>query len=270
MSDETKSEFWRRHLIGVENPLVHFVAPNCLDLKIIQEAGSELAFALFSIDAQHLHSVPALMDAFAEAMNFPTYFGRNWNAVFDLTRDLSWNQAEGYVLVLLNADPLLHLESHAFSSLIRVIEATVRDWRDERGECSERTGPIPFHVVFSGTDDFREALLRESKEPLCIHEADLSIRVVRTPGGVGEGEAFRDSQRLLQSGADPELILLFLRDRGYGQQDSIYAIAGLIDESIPKAKALVDHSKAWSADLYEQDERLRDWARKTLRDLGFS
>jgi hypothetical protein len=270
VSDETKSEFWRRHLIGVENPLVHFVPPNCPDLTIMQDVSSELGFALFSMDAQHLHSVPALMDAFAAAMNFPAYFGRNWNAVLDLTRDLSWNQAEGYAIVLLNADPLLHLESHAFSSLIRVIEATVSDWRDERGECSERTGAIPFHVLFSGTDDLRESLLRELKEPLCIHEADLSMRVVRTPGGVGEAEYFGDSQRLLQSGADLGLILLFLRDRGYGQQDSIYAIAGLIEESVPKAKALVDHSKTWSADSYEQDERLRDWARKALRDLGFS
>lgn len=270
MSDETKTEFWRRHLIGVENPLVHFVPPDWLNSKIIQEASSELGFALFSIDAQHLHSVPALMDAFAGAMNFPTYFGRNWNAVLDLTRDLSWNKAKGYVLVLSNADPLLQLESHAFSSLIRVMEATVRDWRDERGEYGERTGPVPFHVVYSGADDLRGALLQESKEPLCIHETELSVRVVRAPGGLSGAEPFRDAQRLLQSGAELELILLFLRDRGYGQQDSIYAIAGLIDESIPKAKTLVDHSQTWSAHLYEQDARLRELARKALRDLGFS
>ena len=78
--------------------------------------------------------------------------GGNWDALLDWTRDLSWDKGKGYVLILANADSLLSLDNKEFSIFVRVLEATIRDWRDERGEYRERTEPVPFHVVFSGTD----------------------------------------------------------------------------------------------------------------------
>lgn len=42
---------------------------------------------------------PAL-DAFAKALEFPDWFGRNWDALEDCLTDLSWRQADGYVVLL--------------------------------------------------------------------------------------------------------------------------------------------------------------------------
>lgn len=270
MKAQSNDELWRRHLVGVENPLVHFTPSTYLDMEALKRASSELGIALFLIDARHIQSIPALMDVFAQAMDFPAYFGRNWDALLDLTRDLSWNKAKGYVLVLSNADTLLSLAGNGFSVLLGVLEATVRDWRDERGEYGERIAPIPFHVVFSGGRQLRAALLKQLKEPLCDHEADTLVRIIRTPGGITDAEPFRDAQRLLKSGADLELILLFLRDRGYGHTDSIYALAALMNKPIPEAKTLVHQSEVWSSQLQEDDLKRRESARKALRDLGFS
>jgi Barstar (barnase inhibitor) len=269
MSDETKNEFWRRHLSGVENPVVHFVPSNWLDVEVLKKVSSELGFAFFVVDAGHVQSESALLDALAEAMNFPSYFGHNWDALLDLTRDFSWNKAKGYVLLLLNADSLLSLAKNGFSVLLGVLEATVREWRDERGEYGERTTPIPFHVVFSGSDGLREVLLQKSKEPLCDHATDLSARIVRTPGGVDGIENFGDAKQLVQGGADLELVLSFLRERGVGRIDSIYAMASLMEKPVVKAKDFVDRSQTWS-DRYETDMRFRNAAREALRDLGFS
>jgi hypothetical protein len=55
------------------------------------------------------------------------------------------------------------------------LEATVRDWRDERGEFGERTGPVAFHVIFSGCETLKESLLGELREPLCEHMEKLSV-----------------------------------------------------------------------------------------------
>jgi hypothetical protein len=269
MSDETKRGFWHRHLAGVENPLVHFLPSNCLDVEALEKASGELGFAFFLIEARHVQSVSALIDAFAKAMNFPSSSGRNWDALLDLTRDLSWNKAQGYVLTLSNADSLLPLPNNGFSVLLGVLEATVREWRDERGEYGERTAPIPFHVVFSGNGTLRAALLKKLKEPLCDHEAVLSVRLNRTPGGVSDTESFGDAKRLVQAGAEPELVLSFLRERGVGRTDSVYAMASLMEKSVPEARALVDGSQTWS-DRYETDMRFRNAAREALRDLGFS
>jgi RNAse (barnase) inhibitor barstar len=270
MNTETDIQVWQRHLVGVQNPLVHLVPSIQLNVPILETATKELAFDLFVIDGRRVESASALMDAFAEAMDFPTYFRRNWDSLLDLTRDLSWKSAKGYVLLFSCADHLLHIGEDIFSSLILVLEATVRNWRDERGEYAERTEPIPFHIILSGSDELTQALVRESREPLCIHEPDLSIHIVRTPGGIGEAETFRDAQKLLRSGADLELILLFFRDRGYGQLDSTYALAALLDETIPQAKTLVEQSQTWRSQLREDDLRRREQARRALRDLGFS
>jgi Barstar (barnase inhibitor) len=268
MSDETKTEFWYRHLADVESPFVHFLLCDCLDIEVLRTASDALNFAFFRVNATHIQSVPQLVDALAKAMKFPTSFGHNWDALLDLTRDLSWNKAKGYVLSFLNADSLLPLASNGFSVLVRVLEATIREWRDERGEHWKSRGPIPFHVVFSGSAALRTALLKQLKEPLCDHEAELSVRVNWTPGGVGEMEHFSDATKLIQGGAEPELVLSFLRERGVGRTDSAYVMASLMEKSVPKARALVDSSDTWS-DRFETDIRFRNAARKALRELGF-
>lgn len=270
MSDQTKSEFWQGHLTGVETPMIHFLPSNMLDVDSVREAAGQLDFAFFLANAEHVESASALMAVLANAMNFPSSPGHSWDALLDLTRDLSWRKTKGYVLTLSNADPLQQMADEGFSTLLRLLEATVREWRDERGEYGERTAPVPFHVVLSGSDLLRPLLLRKLKEPLCDHEANMSTRLVRMPEGVAGAESFRDAQRLRQSGADLELILLFLRDRGYGQVDSAYAVAALMDKPVLNARMLVDCSDAWSAQLREEDIKRRESARKALRDLGFS
>ena len=151
MSAQTIIEFWRAHLIGITNPLIHFVPGDALDLGALQKTSGEQRFALFTTDAQSAHSAAHLMGALATAMGIPRYVQGNWDVFLDLARDLSWNKAKGYILILSNADSLLSLPNNGFSVLLEVLEATIREWRDSRGEYGERTGPIPFHVIFSGS-----------------------------------------------------------------------------------------------------------------------
>jgi hypothetical protein len=270
MSDETKEQFWRRHLSGVDNPLVHFLPCPCLDVQVLDRACNELEFAFFLIDVHQVPSATELIELFANAMEFPGSSGRNWDVLLDLTRDLSWTKAKGYVLALSNADSLLSLANHGFSVLVGVLEATVRGWRDESDEFGERRTPTSFHVILSGSARLRAALLRELREPLCEHEVDKLVHVIRTPDTIANTEVFGDAQRLLRSGADLELILMFLRDRGYGKVDSIYTIAALMNKTIPQANALVDQSESWSSQTREDDLKRREAARRALRDLGFS
>jgi len=267
MSDEI--DFWRVHLGSVEMPLIHFVPPNFLDSKVVKEVTRQVDFALFQIDCEHVSSESALMDELAKTMNFPNYFGRNWNAVLDLSTDLSWEKASGYVLVLFNADSLLSFVKTDFSGILDVAEATVRYWRDERGEYGEREGPVSFHIIFSGSDTLRKAILQDLSEPLCDHQSEAAVIIIRAPGGIDKSESFQDAKNLLRSGAEPELVLSLLRERGVGKIDSVYMIAGLLDKTIPEAKLYVDNSQTWSIDRNETDTKTRNAAREALRDLGF-
>jgi hypothetical protein len=80
-------------------------------------------------------------------------------------------------------------------------------------------------------------------------------------------EALEDAKRLMQAGADTEIVLVFLRDRKCDQADCIYAVEDLYGKRFPEAKSLVIHSKAWS-DRYETDTRLREAVREAVKQLS--
>jgi len=82
-------------------------------------------------------------------------------------------------------------------------------------------------------------------------------------------EVVEDARKLMQAGGDIELILVFLRDRGFDQADCIYAVENLLGAQFSDAKRLVIHSQAWS-DRYESDTRLREAAHEALRELAAS
>lgn len=78
-----------------------------------------------------------------------------------------------------------------------------------------------------------------------------------------------DARKLMVAGADVELILLFLRDRGFDKIDSINTVRALMGKSMPEAKELIDRSEAWSDHFYS-DQDLHDKARRALLELAAS
>ena len=80
-----------------------------------------------------------LFDALAAGFSFPDYFGRNWDAVDECLRDLSWLPADGYVLVVRAADALWRRDPRLPARLIESWLFCAEHWaRRER----------PFHLVF--------------------------------------------------------------------------------------------------------------------------
>ena len=73
----------------------------------------------------------------------------------------------------------------------------------------------------------------------------------------------------MMAGADIELVLLFLRDRGFDQIDSILTIRDLTGTSHAEAKELICSSKAWADHFYSVQD-LHDKARKALLELAAS
>lgn len=267
MNDETKS-FWQAHLSTSDGPLFHFVPSSFCDIRLLDLTVQEIDFAFFLLQAKGITSERALMNAVATSMNAPPLNISNWNVVLDVTRDLSWSNSNGYVLTIDDGNNLPSLPDGAFSSFIAILEATVRDWRDERGEFAERTGPVPFHVVFCGNEALKRSLLNELKEPFCGHEVGSSIQVFGSPGTLKSTASYQDAEKLACSGADPELVLSFLREHGMDERDSIYSIAGLFGKSIPAAKSLIYMSKTWS-ELRNRDEQRRKIASDALEDAGW-
>jgi RNAse (barnase) inhibitor barstar len=77
-----------------------------------------------------------LFEAFATALAFPEWFGRNWDALEDCLGDLSWRPAEGHVLMVQNHD---RLPKDELGVLLDVLASSAEYWA-ARGK--------PFFAVF--------------------------------------------------------------------------------------------------------------------------
>jgi ribosomal protein L7/L12 len=82
-------------------------------------------------------------------------------------------------------------------------------------------------------------------------------------------EVIDDARRLAGGGASLEMILMFLREKGFDKIDSINAIRALNGTSMAETKEIIDHSETWS-DRFRRDMQFRETAWKALRDIAAS
>lgn len=96
----------------------------------IEEATRSSGLDVVGIEA----SAGALFDAVARALNFPDWFGANWDALEDCLSDLSWREGDGHVLLFLKAPT-----GETLGTLIDVLSSAAHYWAG-RGH--------PFFAVF--------------------------------------------------------------------------------------------------------------------------
>jgi RNAse (barnase) inhibitor barstar len=64
---------------------------------------------------------PSTMDAIAQALSFPAYFGRNLDALYDCLTDLSWLPPGEHVLIWVNSDNLKQADPRTYQSIRSVL-----------------------------------------------------------------------------------------------------------------------------------------------------
>lgn len=74
--------------------------------------------------------VDELFDVLTEALHLPDYFGRNWNAVNDVLRDLWWLAPRRVVLV--HAD-LPDLPPYDLREYLDILRVAVDTWKERSG-----------------------------------------------------------------------------------------------------------------------------------------
>ena len=98
---------------------------------------------------------PQLFDEFAAALQFPSYFGENWNALDDCLTDMAWLPPEaGYVLVISEPQRVLEGSPDALAVLIRCLASAFAEWSKpiSLGEWWDRPS-VPFHTVLATRPD---------------------------------------------------------------------------------------------------------------------
>jgi RNAse (barnase) inhibitor barstar len=105
---------------------------------------------VFVINGRNCKNDVDLFHEFARTMNFPSYFGNNWDAFSECIGDLEWISAPAYVIYIINAEKLLEGEEESkFKILIEILEYNAKEWSQGRIEQYNVDHAItPFHIVF--------------------------------------------------------------------------------------------------------------------------
>ena len=101
---------------------------------------SSLGLHAVRIDLEGCTDEDDLFGRIARALEFPDWFGRNWDALFDCLNDLSWLDVPGVVLVFENTGDLADELPQALQTLRDMLIETAVEWRGQ---------DLPFRAILA-------------------------------------------------------------------------------------------------------------------------
>jgi len=90
-------------------------------------------------DGARLAGEADLLGRVGTALRFPDYYGRNWDALDEMLRDLGWLPGKGCVLLIEHSVALWAEQGRAAGRLVEAWLAAAENWAADG---------VPFHLVF--------------------------------------------------------------------------------------------------------------------------
>jgi RNAse (barnase) inhibitor barstar len=104
-------------------------------------------FALKVIRGRHCKTPANLFAEFARALDFPDYFGHNWDALEECLADLEWLPAKGYILLITDAEGVLPDHEEEYETLLEILRDAGEAWGNGQAGMGARRA-TPFHALF--------------------------------------------------------------------------------------------------------------------------
>lgn len=111
-------------------------APAGLEATVQAES---LAFR--RIDATPIKTKSQFLGLLGRALSFPSWYGRNWDALEDCLTDLSWIAEAGLVIEIEGYSTYAQADPDGFAILLDIFKTSAEYWRSEGR---------PFWVIFTG------------------------------------------------------------------------------------------------------------------------
>ena len=107
-------------------------------------------FALRIVNGRHCRTPAKLFAEFAQALEFPNYFGHNWDALEECLADLEWLPAKGYIVLITDAECVLPGNDEEYETFLEILRDAGEAWGNgQAGTGAQRA--TPFHVLFAVT-----------------------------------------------------------------------------------------------------------------------
>ncbi len=82
----------------------------------------------FHLDGRHIASKAEFLTAGARALNFPSYFGANWDALEESLNDMSWAPGQGYLVVFDRVARFAEAQPDEFAVALDILRESVQRW----------------------------------------------------------------------------------------------------------------------------------------------
>ena len=105
-------------------------------------------FALRVIKGAKCQTTAGLLTECARALNFPDYFGHNWDALEECLTDLEWLPAKGYILLITDAAHVLANDEAEYETFLEILCDAGEAWGNGQAGMNARRA-TPFHVLFA-------------------------------------------------------------------------------------------------------------------------
>jgi hypothetical protein len=112
-------------------------------------------FFIGALRGRRMRRREGVFDQFGALLQFPPYFGENWNGFVDCMRDLDWLRASGLAIVVFDAvEVLADGDADEFGLFLNVLAEAGQSW----AKTDEFRAAMPFHVLLHATQDQASSL----------------------------------------------------------------------------------------------------------------
>lgn len=84
--------------------------------------------AFFHIEGREIRDKTQFLKQTAKELNFPDYFGYNWDAFSDCLTDMSWIEGDGFVVLFTHLDSFMEHSRPEFDAAVDIFEESVEFW----------------------------------------------------------------------------------------------------------------------------------------------
>lgn len=121
--------------VGPPESSVHFLAADDLFFDCLNGNEGYLRLCLTGVDSKE-----ALLKSVGDTLEFPDYFGLNWDALDECLHDLSWLDNGKVILVMLDS-------KFAWSHIPLEMGILTQSWLNAASYWTKEN--IPFHIIFA-------------------------------------------------------------------------------------------------------------------------
>lgn len=97
----------------------------------VEKAAKGAGYAYFHLEGQKLCKKEQFLIHAAMAMHFPESFGDNWDAFEDCLTDLSWIEAERYLILYDHTDCFAEHAPQHFDTLLEIFRESAEFWHGQ-------------------------------------------------------------------------------------------------------------------------------------------